>query len=88
MENNRESGKSPGYFFKNVKTKLRLLAGFEFVSAVACSDSNCQGINACSVYEILNLVGLCIGLCAMLYLNVVLYACKCSKLCLDRKSVV
>ena len=75
VKHDRESGKPSGYFLQNIKAKLRLLAGFEFVCAMACSDCDCQGINACPVHKILNLIRLCIGFGTMFHLNVILNAC-------------
>ena len=57
MENNREAGQFFFDFLQNVKTKLRFLTGFKFVSAVACADGDCQRVNAGSGHEIINLFG-------------------------------
>ena len=57
MENNREAGQFFFDFLQNVKTKLRFLTGFKFVSTVACADGDCQRVNAGSGHEIINLFG-------------------------------
>ena len=55
MQNDREARQTLGDFFQNVKAELRFLAGFEFVSAVAGADCNCERVNVRFLNEFLNL---------------------------------
>ncbi|TGJ75315.1 hypothetical protein CAGA_25280 [Caproiciproducens galactitolivorans] len=56
MQNDRKTGQTVGNFLQNIKTKLRLLAWFEFVSAVAGTDGNRKGIHARTGDKILHFV--------------------------------
>ena len=87
MKNDGEAGKSLADFFKNIETKLGLLTGLELISAVACADSDCKRVNACSLNEILNLFGLCVALVAFFNNNVILNAGKCAELALNNYAV-
>ena len=58
VKDDRESGKSSCHFLQNIKAQLGIRAGFEFVSAVAGSDRDRQGINAGPLDKFLDLVGI------------------------------
>ena len=87
VENDRETGKLFADFFKNVKAELRLLTGLKLICAVACTDSNCKRINACSRNEIKHLLGLCEGSILCAYVNRVLDTGKSTKLALNNYAV-
>ena len=82
MKNDREARKSSCNFCKDVKTKLRILARFELVCAVAGSDCDGQRVNAGSLYEFFNLIR--IGLLCFVVgnLDIILNACQSTKLSL------
>ena len=82
MQYDREAGKSFGYLVQNVKTKLRLLTGFELICAVACSDSDCQGIHACAGHELFYFIRLCVSSICIGYVDCILDTSQSSKLCL------
>ena len=87
MKNDWEAGKLLANLLKNIKTKLRLLAGLKFVCAVACTDSDCKRVTACSCGKIVNLLRLCIGGVFSVNLNIVLNAGKGAKLALNNNAV-
>ena len=57
------------YFFKNVKSELRLLTGLELERAVARAYGNCKRIDAGAADKLLNFLGPCIAavLCGDVY---------------------
>ena len=83
VKNDGEAGQSLCHIFQNVKSQLRLGAGFELVCAVACTDGDSQGINAGAVYEFLNLFRSCIGGILCRNLNIIFDAGQSTKLCLN-----
>ena len=80
MKNNRELRETLGNFFEDIETKLRryenaisvarALFRLEFESAMACADSDCEGVNARALYKFLNLFRLSVGsfMCSDLYI--------------------
>ena len=88
VENDGESRKPLGYFFKNVEAKLRLGARLELVCAVAGTDSYGKGIAACAAYELFNLFGSGVGRILCLYLYFVFYTGQSTELCLYYYAVV
>src|SRR5699024_9777127 len=62
--------------------KLGFLAGFELESAVAGSDSDCQGIHAGAGYKLLYLVRTGVGSVSVAYFYIILDACQLSQLAL------
>ena len=56
VQNNREAGQTFLDLFQNIQTKLRIGAGFEFISTMAGSDGNCQRIHSGLVNKFLYLI--------------------------------
>jgi hypothetical protein len=85
VENDRETGKSLDALLENVKSERRrykdavsiscALSCRELVGAVACSDSDGQGVAACPGYEFLNLFRSCVSFLTGLYNNLILDTC-------------
>ena len=88
VQNDRESGKSSGYFLKDVQTKLGIRAGFELVSAVACADRDRQRVNSCSLNELFDLVGICEHSLVGVNTYSILDAGECSELSLNYYAVL
>lgn len=84
----RELRDTLGNLIQNVKTKLRLLTRFELECAMACSDCDCQRVNACTLYELLNLIRMCILSISVSNLNIILNTGKLTKLCLYYNALV
>ncbi len=87
MKNDREAGKLFGNFLENVKTKLGLLAGLEFICAVAGSDCDCKRVNAGAGYEIINLVGIGEASFVVGNVNVVFNSGKLTEFTLNNNTV-
>ena len=87
VKNDRESGKSSCYFCQDVQAKLGICAGFELVSAVACADGDSQGINACSLNELFDLIGICEHSLVSINADRILDACEGSELSLNNCAV-
>jgi hypothetical protein len=64
----RETGQTAFDFFEDIETELRLLAGLEFIRAVAGADGYCERIDAGLVDEFLDLFRA--GVCGVLSLYV------------------
>ena len=88
MQNDRESGKSSGYFLQDVQTKLGIRAGFELICAVACADRDRQRVNACSLNKLFYLVGICEHSLVGIYTDSILDACECAELSLNYYAVL
>ena len=87
MENYRESGKSSGNLFEDVKAELRLCAGLELVCAVAGADCDRKGVNAGLRNEFLNLFGTGVRGFAFGNLNFVLDTCESTEFALNDNAV-
>lgn len=59
VQDDRETGQAFADFFEDVEAQLRFLAGFEFISAVACPDCDRKGIAPGFFDKFANFVGLC-----------------------------
>ena len=56
--------------------EVQFCFAFEFVCTVACADSNCQRVNACSCYEVNSLIGVCVCCISCVYFYFVFHACQ------------
>ena len=98
VENDRESGDSLHALFENVESERRrykdallvscALIRCELVSTVRSTDSDSEGVNACSGNEFLNLFRTCVRLVTGLNLNVILDTCESSELSLNDYAVI
>ena len=88
VKDDRESGKSSCHFLQNIKAQLGIRAGFEFVSAVAGSDRDRQGINAGPLDKFLDLIGICEHGLVSVHLDRIFDACQCSQLSLYDDAVL
>ena len=82
-----ETRKLLSNFFKNVKTKLWLLARLKLVSTVACTDSDCKWVNTCSCNKIIYFFRSCIRCVFSVNLYIIFNTCKCTKLTLNNYAV-
>ena len=79
--------------FENVETERRryentvlvscALCSCELISTVGSTDSNSEGVAACSAYELFNFFRTCVGLVTGLYNNFILDTCESTKLSLN-----
>ena len=83
MKHYREAGKALADFFENVEAKLRLLAGLEFVCAVAGAYCNGERIDPGSGNKFLHLRRVGVGSVGRGDVYRVLYAGKPAELTLD-----
>ena len=83
VEHDRESRKALLHFLQNIKSELRLCAGFELVRAVAGSDRDCKGIASGLLDEFLNLLRLRVGRLSVFHLYIIFNAGERSEFCFD-----
>ena len=72
MQNDGESRNKSANLLQDIKAEFCFT--FKFVSTVAGTNSNGQGVYSCPLYELLYLFGLCIAGIFFADLNIVLYA--------------
>src|SRR5690606_33336798 len=63
--------------------KVKLWFSLEFVSSVACTYSNRQGIDPCSFHEFNGLIRICVGSIRLAYTYSILNSSKSAKLCFN-----
>ena len=83
--------------FENVEAERRryedtiliscALSSCELVSTMGSTDSDSQGVAACSRYELFYFFRTCVGLVTSLYNNFILDTCECSELSLNNYAV-
>ena len=56
VQNDREAGQSVADFFQDIQTKLGILTGLKFVSAVGRTDCDCKGVDTRLANEFLYFV--------------------------------
>ena len=77
-----------GDLFQDVQAKLRILAGFELVCAVAGSDRDREGVNAGSLDELFDLVGIGVLCLVIRDIDIILDAGQGAELSLDNNAVL
>ena len=88
MQNYRESGQASFDILKNVKSELRLRAGFELICAVRGADSYCERIAACALNKFLHILGTGVGRVLSFYVDLVLYPRESTELSLNDNAVI